>query len=64
MIRVILDEFTDRWLEVRDVHGWLITVLDLLSPSHKIDSDGRDRRGRTSRAADGFTADRTLWAGI
>ncbi|MBI4661080.1 MAG: DUF4058 family protein, partial [Verrucomicrobia bacterium] len=31
-IRVFLDEETERWLEIRDVTGRLITVLELLSP--------------------------------
>jgi hypothetical protein len=42
-IRVLLDEEIDRWLEIRDATGRLITVLELLSPSNKLESAERDR---------------------
>jgi hypothetical protein len=32
-IRVLLEEEIERWLEIRDTAGRLITVLELLSPS-------------------------------
>jgi hypothetical protein len=42
-IRVFLDEEVDRWLEIRDTTGRLITVIELLSPSNKLESAERDR---------------------
>jgi hypothetical protein len=50
-IRVFLDdEAVERWLEIRDTTGRLITVLELLSPSNKLESDDRERYGRKRRA--------------
>ncbi|MBI2949376.1 MAG: DUF4058 family protein [Verrucomicrobia bacterium] len=49
-IRVFLDEETERWLEIRDVTGRLITVLELLSPSNKLESDDRERYLRKCRS--------------
>ena len=48
-IRVLRDEETERWIEIRDTAGRLITAIELLSPSNKR-SDGfedyqRKRRG-------------------
>jgi hypothetical protein len=48
-IRVFLAEETDRWIEIRDTTGRLITVLELLSPSNKLESDDRDRYLRKRR---------------
>jgi hypothetical protein len=48
-IRVFLDEETERWLAVRDRTGRLITVLELLSPSNKVESLDRDRYLRKQR---------------
>jgi hypothetical protein len=45
-IRVFTEEEVDRWVEVRDVTGRLITVLELLSPSNKLESAERDRYDR------------------
>jgi hypothetical protein len=42
-IRVFLDEEIERWLEIRDTTGRLITVLELLSPTNKLESAERDR---------------------
>lgn len=42
-IRVFLDEEIERWLEIRDQAGRLITVLELLSPTNKLESADRDR---------------------
>ncbi len=42
-IRVVLDEEIERWLEVRDLSGRLITVLELLSPTNKLEPTERDR---------------------
>jgi hypothetical protein len=42
-IRIRLDEEIERWLEIRDASGRLITVLELLSPSNKLESADRDR---------------------
>ncbi len=49
-IQVFLDEETERWLEIRETTGRLITVLELLSPSNKLESDDRDRYQRKRRA--------------
>jgi hypothetical protein len=49
-IRVLVDEEIDRWLEIRDVTGRLITVLELLSPSNKLESADRDRYLRKRRS--------------
>src|SRR5262249_51516195 len=35
-IRVSLDDEVERWLEIREATGRLITVIELLSPSNKI----------------------------
>jgi len=46
-IRVFLEEEIERWLEIRDTAGRLITVLELLSPTNKLESAERDRyRGK------------------
>jgi hypothetical protein len=42
-IRVLVDEEVERWLEIRESTGRLITVLELLSPSNKLESADRDR---------------------
>ncbi len=42
-IRVLGDDEIERWLEIRDVAGRLITVIELLSPSNKLESTDRDR---------------------
>jgi hypothetical protein len=49
-IRVFLDNEIERWLEIRDTTGRLITVLEALSPSNKLESAERDqyRRKRQS----------------
>jgi hypothetical protein len=31
----------ERWLEIHEATGWLITVLELLSPSNKLESEDR-----------------------
>ena len=49
-IRVCLDDDTERWIEVHDTTGRLITVLELLSPSNKVESDDRDDYRRKRRA--------------
>lgn len=49
-IRIFLDEVTERWLEIRDVTGRLITVLELLSPTNKLESDERERYFRKRRS--------------
>lgn len=48
-IRVFLDEEVERWIEIRDLTGRLITVLELLSPSNKLESAERDRYRRKRR---------------
>lgn len=48
-IRVFLDEGIERWVEIHDETGRLITVLELLSPSNKLESAGRDRYLRKRR---------------
>jgi hypothetical protein len=49
-VRVFLDEEVERWIEIRDTTGRLITVLELLSPTNKLESDERDRYHRKRRA--------------
>jgi hypothetical protein len=48
-IRVFLDEEIERWIEIHDQTGRLITVLELLSPSNKLESAERDRYRRKRR---------------
>jgi len=49
-IRVVLDDEIERWLEIRDATGRLITVLELLSPTNKLESADRDRYLRKRRS--------------
>jgi hypothetical protein len=49
-IRVLMDEETERWIEIQDQSGRLITVLELLSPSNKIEMAERDRYRQKRRA--------------
>lgn len=49
-IRVFLDEEIERWIEIRDTTGRLITVLELLSPSNKLETAERDRYVRKRNA--------------
>jgi len=49
-IRVFLDEEVERWLEIRDATGRLITVLELLSPTNKLESADRERSLRKCRS--------------
>jgi hypothetical protein len=48
-IRVFLDEEMERWVEIRDTAGRLITVIELLSPTNKLESVERDRYLRKRR---------------
>jgi Protein of unknown function (DUF4058) len=48
-IRVFLDEEIERWIEIHDQTGRLITVLELLSPSNKLESAERDGYRRKRR---------------
>src|SRR5688572_23704073 len=38
---VLMDEPIERWVEIRDADGRLISVIELLSPSNKIDASAR-----------------------
>jgi hypothetical protein len=49
-IRVFVDEEIERWIEIREATGRLITVAELLSPTNKLESDERDRYRRKRRA--------------
>jgi hypothetical protein len=50
-IRVFLgDEEIERWLEIHEVTGRLITVIELLSPSNKLEAADRDRYLRKRRS--------------
>lgn len=49
-IRVFLDEEIERWLEIREATGRLITVIELLSPSNKLEAADRDRYVRKRRS--------------
>lgn len=42
-IRVAIEEEVERWIEIRESTGRLITALELLSPSNKCDAVERDR---------------------
>lgn len=42
-IRVAVDEEIERWLEIRDALGRLVTVLEVLSPTNKLEADDRAR---------------------
>ncbi|MGH7967204.1 MAG: DUF4058 family protein [Limisphaerales bacterium] len=42
-IRVFLEEEIERWLEIREATGRLITAIELLSPSNKLDFAQRER---------------------
>lgn len=42
-IRVVVNEEVERWLEIREASGRLVTVLELLSPTNKLESDDRGR---------------------
>jgi hypothetical protein len=48
-IRVLLDEEIERWIEIRDITGRLITVLELLSPTNKLEAAERERYIRKRR---------------
>jgi hypothetical protein len=48
-IRVFIDDETDRWLEIHEANGRLVSVLELLSPSNKLESADRDRYLRKRR---------------
>ena len=49
-IRVFVEEEIERWLEIRDTTGRLITLIELLSPSNKVESEERDRYLRKRRS--------------
>jgi hypothetical protein len=42
-IHVFMDDEVERWIEIRDDVGRLITVIELLSPTNKLESRERDR---------------------
>jgi hypothetical protein len=42
-IHVFMDDEVERWIEIRDDVGRLITVIELLSPSNKLEGRERDR---------------------
>lgn len=41
-IRIFLEEEVARWVEIRDTTGRLVTVVELLSPSNKLESEERE----------------------
>jgi hypothetical protein len=49
-IRVLLEKEVERWIEIRDKGGRLITVLELLSPSNKLEWPERERYLRKRHA--------------
>jgi Protein of unknown function (DUF4058) len=49
-IRVFVDDEIERWLEIRDVSGRLVTVIELLSPSNKLELAERNRYFRKRHA--------------
>jgi hypothetical protein len=48
-IRVFVEEEIERWLEIREATGRLITVIELLGPSNKLEAADRDRYLRKRR---------------
>jgi hypothetical protein len=46
---IIVDEEVERWVEIRDASGKLITVIELLSPSNKVDEAAREMFRRKRR---------------
>jgi len=42
-IRVFVDDEIERWIEIHDLTGRLVTVIELLSPSNKEDEPARGR---------------------
>ncbi|MGO8675078.1 MAG: DUF4058 family protein [Limisphaerales bacterium] len=48
-IRVFVEEEIERWIEIRDETGRLISVIELLSPTNKLESAERDRYLRKRR---------------
>lgn len=40
-IRVFIEDEIERWLEIRDANGRLITVIELLSPTNKLEAPDR-----------------------
>jgi hypothetical protein len=49
-IRVYVEEETERWLEIRDSTGRLITVIELISPTNKLEAAERERYLRKRRS--------------
>src|SRR3989442_12256827 len=41
--RVFVDDEVERWIEIHDEAGQLVTVIELLSPSNKEDEPARGR---------------------
>ena len=41
--RIFIDDEVERWIEIHDETGQLVTVIELLSPSNKIDEPARER---------------------
>ncbi len=48
-LRVLVEDEIERWIEVRDTTGRLVTVLEWLSPSNKLETDERERFQRRRR---------------
>jgi len=49
-IRVFTDEETERWVEIREASGRLVTALELISPTNKLETADRDRYFRRRRS--------------
>lgn len=49
-LRVFVEDEIERWLEIRDATGRLITVVELLSPTKKLEASDRDRYLRKTRS--------------
>jgi hypothetical protein len=52
-IRVLRDEETERWIEIRDTRGKVITTIELLSPSNKAGTGYNDYQGKRRAIIDG-----------
>ena len=48
-IKVFMEDEVEKWIEIRELTGRLVTVLELLSPSNKLESAERDRYRRKRR---------------
>ncbi len=48
-LRVLVEDEIERWIEIRDTTGRLVTALEWLSPSNKLETEERERFHRRRR---------------